>query len=426
MATRAAMIEQQVERPAEAEHPEASVRFVWIMIVLCGWLLGGVYLDGWAHNHGKADIIYFSSPGLPSTYTPPSLPSTPAPWHAVFYAGFLTMAAFLGVVLVRNYAKGYHWRRALPPGYELSLLGVLILAAGIVGDLLWGDPFLSQAYLAARTYEPLPELLSPAVLVQGLGILLIVSGPLRAAWLSPSARMQGLALDLPIVLSLTFVLSVLTFITQFAHPFVDPWAARSFHRIGLQSYRRFGEFFFDEAMGVLSIMLQAGLLMGLVLLIIRRRVLPMGSLTIMFTLNAILMSFMQDRYLFIVVAGVAGLAADMLLKKMKPSPRAGEVRLFAFAVPTMYYLLYFLALQHLAGLGGIPKPVSILPAPPPQGGLGWSFDLWVGTVLVAGAVGWLLSYLVMPPVGGWPADAAFTASDQAILGEGSSRRTPRP
>ena len=24
----------------------------WVMVVLCTWFLGGVYLDGWAHTHG--------------------------------------------------------------------------------------------------------------------------------------------------------------------------------------------------------------------------------------------------------------------------------------------------------------------------------------------------------------------------------------
>lgn len=34
-------------------------RFDWTMIVLSAWLLGGAYVDGWAHSHGKVDDTFF-------------------------------------------------------------------------------------------------------------------------------------------------------------------------------------------------------------------------------------------------------------------------------------------------------------------------------------------------------------------------------
>lgn len=30
-------------------------------------------------------------------------------------------------------------------------------------------------------------------------------------------------------------------------------------------------------------------------------------------------------------------------------------------------------------------------------GIGWSAHLWLGTIAFSGAVGWVLSYLVLPP-----------------------------
>lgn len=56
MATRTVVVDREAPRAAEMAQPVAGVAFTWIMVILCGWLLGGLYLDGWAHNHEKLDI----------------------------------------------------------------------------------------------------------------------------------------------------------------------------------------------------------------------------------------------------------------------------------------------------------------------------------------------------------------------------------
>jgi hypothetical protein len=52
-----------------------SVRFDWAIVVLWGWLLGGLYVDGWAHNHLATTLESFLTP-----------------WHAAFSSGFLPVA----------------------------------------------------------------------------------------------------------------------------------------------------------------------------------------------------------------------------------------------------------------------------------------------------------------------------------------------
>jgi hypothetical protein len=49
---------------------------------------------------------------------------------------------------------------------------------------------------------------------------------------------------------------------------------------------------FSQSLGITSILLQDALLMALVLLLLRRWALPFGSLTLIFTLNAALMSIL--------------------------------------------------------------------------------------------------------------------------------------
>lgn len=35
--------------------PRGGIRFDWTAIGFSAWLLGGLFVDGWAHNHGKVD-----------------------------------------------------------------------------------------------------------------------------------------------------------------------------------------------------------------------------------------------------------------------------------------------------------------------------------------------------------------------------------
>jgi hypothetical protein len=131
--------------------PLASVRFDWAIVVASGWFIGGVYLDGWAHN------------------TFPSLETFFTPWHAVMYSGFLAMMAVLGWAMGRNHVAGRSWWDAIPAGYELSLVGGLLFLAGGVGDMLWHFAFGIEADLEA--------LLSPTHLLLLLGGALLLTGP---------------------------------------------------------------------------------------------------------------------------------------------------------------------------------------------------------------------------------------------------------
>ena len=138
--------------------------------------------------------------------------------------------------------------------------------------------------------------------------------------------------------------------------------------------------FFSQSLGIISILFQAALLMGLVLFLLRRWLLPFGSMTIVFTLSSVAISFMNDQYVFIPAAFVVGLIADMLIWRLKPSrARPLEFRIFAFAAPVVYYSLYFLVIQLTAGIS-------------------WTIHLWMGSIFLAGAISVLLSYLLLPPL----------------------------
>ncbi|HET8841137.1 MAG TPA: hypothetical protein VFN35_06685, partial [Ktedonobacteraceae bacterium] len=173
---------------------------------------------------------------------------------------------------------------------------------------------------------------------------------------------------LPAMLSLLAILSTFTFFTSFAHPLTKVELVTQPGGNG------------DISWGVASVLLQTGLLMGVVLLALGRWRLPLGTLTLILTLNTALMSVFQDQYVFIPLVLVSEVLADFLLWWLKPSvTQPDALRLFAFLVPILFYLNYFIAILVV------------------YGSISWSIHLWLGTVVMAGLVGLALSYLLVPP-----------------------------
>jgi hypothetical protein len=350
-----------------AQQARGGSGYDWTAVLLSAWFVGGLFLDGWAHNH---------IPEMESFFTP---------WHAVFYSGFLAGAGFLMATLMRNHARGHAWPDALPAGYELAVLGVLVFLAGGVGDLLWHEIFGIESDVEA--------LLSPTHLILAVGMTLMISAPFRAGWRRLGEQHScapGFFALLPLLLSLTFVWSVLSFMTQFAHPLVDLWPAAGYRPPGSR-----GVTFLRTALGIVSFLLQTSLMMGLVFCAVRRWMLPFGSLALMFGLNAALMSLMHDHYRLIPGALGAGLVADLTLRWLKPSvERPWSLRWFAFTIPVAYYTFYYVALIVTHGLA-------------------WSVHVWTGSIVLSGIAGLLLSYVLIPP---WlPASQTDTLSALSLV-----------
>lgn len=172
--------------------------------------------------------------------------------------------------------RGIDWRYALPVGYGLSLLSVLIFFIGGIGDMIWHMLFGIENNLEA--------LLSPTHLLLALGWLLIVGGPLRATWQRGSDEVSWTALG-PALLSSTWTLSVLTFFTIYATPF-DHLLVGAHAPDGVAV----------QALGVVSFLLQSALLMGVILLVLRRWTLPFGGLTLILTFSTALVTVQHDVY----------------------------------------------------------------------------------------------------------------------------------
>jgi hypothetical protein len=316
--------------------------FDWTITVLAGVFLGGIFLDGWAHTHGRVDDTFFT------------------PWHAALYSGYLATALVLVGRAAWAHARGVAWRQAIPAGYGLSLVGAGCWLVGGPFDLAWHSAFGFEAGVEA--------LLSPAHALLAIGFGLIASGPLRAALRRPRGRWLD---ELPLLLSLTFVVANLMFFTQIAHPVSNLWAA--------------GHGFISsdaKELGLVSMMLTAAINSLAVLLFLRLGRLPMGGVAVLVALQCFAMGFVYDRGPYPVwpVVGMmaAAVAVELLRALVRPDAlRPAAFRGFAFAFPALLYAGYFAALALTVGVG-------------------WSTHLWTGTVVFAGIIGWLASYAVLP------------------------------
>ncbi len=316
------------------------------MTVLGFWFAGGVFIDGWAHNHLDSALETFFTP-----------------WHAMLYSGF-TVCAIALLAYAWKHRAGRTFFATVPKGYGPSLLGVFIFAIGGGADMVW--------HIVFGIEKDIEALLSPTHLLLAIGGALMLSGPLRAAWYRRGELGTKISAWLPAALSITFTLSLLAFMTQFAHPVRITAAGVAPGKMLVDWY---------QARGISGFLLQTMLLTGFVLFAVRRwgGKLPFGFFTLIFGLNTYGMTLMSGEYQLVYGAIVAGLLIDVRLRVLRPSiEKPTSLRVFAFSVPATYMLTYFLTLMLTSTIW-------------------WSIHLWAGSIVMAGAGGLLMSYLVLPP-----------------------------
>ncbi len=188
-----------------AEAPETStastttLRMDWILTALSVWLIGGFFVDLWAHAHGQVDDTFFT------------------PWHALLYAGAASFGVVLGAAAIAGRPRGIPLRDTLAPPYRIAFLGFLLFGVAGVFDLAWHTMFGFEV--------DVESLLSPSHLLLATAGMLMVGAPIRSAGarlLEGAPRTWRTAG--PVVIPLAMALAILGAFTQYAHPVVDTWA----------------------------------------------------------------------------------------------------------------------------------------------------------------------------------------------------------
>ena len=326
----------------------SGLYFDWLINLLSAIFVGGLYLDGWAHNHGRVDQSFFT------------------PWHAFFYSGFLLVAIAFSAATVTNRTRGYSLARSVPDGYRLTGVGLFIFAAGGVSDMVWHQLFGIERGVEA--------LFSPTHLLLGIGIGLIVTGPLRAAWRrqNNSASWRELA---PAVASLGLFLAALTFFMMFFFPVTVLLGTTG---TGSGHFRNDA----GKVAGMLGATLTAAALTGPLLLCLRRWRLPLGAVSSVLglaILGATIVDYERPLMIWLALGmAVTALAVDYLAWRARPGRNLVTVRWLAPAIPFLLYSGYYAVLL-------------------PTVGTTWSVHMWTSTIVIPALVCWLLSFLLLPP-----------------------------
>ncbi len=331
-------------------YPVAGARFDLIATLLAVWVIIGVFVDVNAHNHGQVDDTFFT------------------PWHFLLYSGVVANGLFFAIAQLRNVNQGYSWVRSLPSGYFLSLVGAIVFAFAGGFDFVWHSLFGFEANLEA--------LLSPAHLLLAVGAVLFMIGPLRALWGRQEAQ-TGWRTLYPAIVSALITMALLTMFTQFANVMSQPemFAGRRAPA---------GNSFFWDAVLAASVLIPTVIIMGTVLLLLRRWTLPVGAITFVLTVHAAMMLWLRIRqtgefWPILLGAFLTGVVGDVMVLRWRPSVHnVGALRFFAFSLPLLYFLLFFIILLTTSGVW-------------------WSIHMWLGVTFMAGITGLGLSYLVAPP-----------------------------
>ncbi len=319
---------------------DASPFFEWAYALSTLCFGFGLYLDGWAHNHLESSLESFFTP-----------------WHGVFYAGY-TLSALVMLAWVFSRKKGGSFIGAIPQGHGLSIVGLLLFAAGGIADMNWHLIFGIEADIEA--------LLSPSHLLLAAGMMLMVTGGMRHHFATRTyGSRQSFIGAFPMIASMALIVMILTFMTQFLHyTQIAAFGSMPLNDVGAQ------------ARSLSSILLFSVMLTGTVSVALRQAGrLPFGALTFLMTTVVAAISMMQYGTECIPAALLAGLIGDLCMEFMRSS--IARWRFLMFILPVSYYALMFLSLIYVRGTW-------------------WSIHMWTGAVVYGGFAGLLISTVTWP------------------------------
>lgn len=355
------------------DRPEPTTRseeLTYLFFAL--WTLVGLCLDGWAHRH---------QPELESFFTP---------WHTVFYTGFIGAVAWLAVIVIRRRSSVPDLVSAIPDGFQLAVVGLVVFAIGGVGDGIWHTAFGVETSLDA--------LLSPTHLLMLVGMLGGSTAPLRSAWRRSDRPTvpDRLGPFLPVVLSAAVATTSVAFFFLYANGF-NNWPVQFAYTPPENEV--------SAALGIVATLLSTVILLTPVLIMLRRWRPPFGTFTLLFSIVGIFMAGL-DAFEFwwqVIAPVVGGVVTDAIVD----ADRLGGLELGArsraigigLVTPTAMWSASFAA-THVAW------------------GVGWPPELWAGSIVLSALTGLGLALLAFPP--------ALPPAVDAELGGGGVGASGRP
>jgi hypothetical protein len=328
----------------------------WLVTIASTWIVTGLFVD--AHQHLFLSVESFFNP-----------------WHLIMYSGGIFAAAVLGVTIVRNYRGAGSFWRAIPFGYVQSVFGVAALLLGGALDIAWHAVFGFE--------HQLDLLLSPPHLFLLTGLFFLITGPVRSALRRPNS--PNLIGELPMLISLGLAFQVVQFVTQYGfYPELlmrdHPLSPSAFPR---EQFVLSFFLFYRQALEISIVVWQSLLLAAAALYLCVYRQLHFGALiilcvTVKLWIGGELSRDLPELLLVVLASVAAGVVGDLIIVKLRASPRnPNAFRLLGFVVPSAYLSAYFAF------------------AVPMFGGTWWDASFVFGSIAVAGLVGLCISQLFL-------------------------------
>lgn len=275
--------------------------------------------------------------------------------HAVIYSGVFALLGVFIYMLYRGWDEETGLMEALPDGYNMAMVGLLIISVGGLGDMIWHTLFgVEQSGL---------ELGSPSHLLLGVGALVLSATPLRRAWgRDPD---PGWKEQFPMLTSAAFLLTILSYLVYSIHPLVLPY---------LPVWSEWAALELAPLAGAAGIVLYTMFLVGITLHLSNEFELVPGAFTYIIGLNAVLMTVPYSLMLFVPAALMTGVVADLLRISLRPLwHRQRQVLLYAFTVPMTFSSLYVLTVFL-------------------TGGTPWNIHQWSAFMVLPGITGLITVY----------------------------------
>ncbi|WP_255150324.1 hypothetical protein [Halorarius halobius] len=320
--------------PFAATGALSGVRLDAVVTAIQVWSITGVVLDVRSHVAG----FDFAEEGFLT------------PEHAMFYSGFLALAALVAAVSVRRYREGASLGHAPPVGYRLGAVGLVVFALGGPGDLLWHTAFGAESDVEA--------LVSPTHLALATGGVLFATAPLRATLARGGESGWRQA---PAVVGLLVAAALAALFSLYAQPAFVVAGAGGTH----------------PAVGLAAVLWQAVLVGGVVAYYLTRLRPTVGAGTLLVGSPVAAVAVVGGSPALAVPAVVAGLLLDAAVWA---GVATGSRRRLLGAVAGTTALV----------TAGQFAAVAV------TAGLAWSIHLWAGAVYLAACVGALVGLLAVP------------------------------
>src|ERR1700754_1395741 len=386
MASQITQLARSAPDAARGARPVTTWREDLTTMAIAFWPIVAMFFDGRGHNNRTGQESFFSTA------------------HLFLYGGLTVLGVWIGALVTRyQIAGGVDPRKTLlpdlkliPVGYGVAIIGLTTLAIGGPADLIWHSAYGFEVGVDA--------IYSPPHLALFFGGLLVVSTGIRSMWAKQDIAPTFMQY-LPVLLSTVLFIRGAGFITMYLSAFmtnVTPTSAfvhdyqthfkDDFNdqtvslNAGLTGYgdNQWPFYYYSASHGMASMIITTLVLLGPILLNLRRWRVPFGATTLIFTGFGLLVNIMTSYrdIVLIVPLIVTGIAIDLLQQRL---PRGADGRLTLGSIRAMGPTTALILWVTYYGVLALDK------------GIGWEPTLWVGALIIGTMTGFGVAFLVAPP-----------------------------